>query len=143
MINKAKTTDLHRIVALEKKVFNETLGLKFLHFELTENPYAMMYVYHMNQQVVGYIGIRLLDQNAEMMNFVVDPIYQGQGIGEKLLNEVMMALKEKKVEMLSLEVRRHNQKAIRFYEKHQFQVSHIRKNYYQNEDAIVYIRKVT
>jgi [ribosomal protein S18]-alanine N-acetyltransferase len=143
MINKAKTTDLHQIVGLEKKVFNETLGIEFLHFELTENPYALMYVYHINQQVVGYIGIRILDQNAEMMNFVVDPLYQGQGIGEKLLNEVMKTLKENNVEMLSLEVRRHNQKAISFYEKHHFQVSHIRKNYYQNEDAIVYIRKVT
>ena len=143
MISKAKTTDLHQIVDLEKKVFNDTLGIEFLHFELTENPYAFMFVYHINSQVVGYIGIRILDQNAEMMNFVVDSNYQRQGIGSELLNVVIDILKQHHIELLSLEVRKHNKKAIRFYEKHHFEVSHIRKNYYQNEDAIVYIRKVT
>jgi ribosomal-protein-alanine N-acetyltransferase len=42
---------------------------------------------------------------------------------------------------MSLEVRKSNQVAIGFYQQYGFVESYLRPNYYQNEDAVVYIKE--
>ncbi|MBE0701120.1 MAG: ribosomal protein S18-alanine N-acetyltransferase [Acholeplasmataceae bacterium] len=142
MIRKAKPSDLFEIVKMENKVFKQSLGQTFLLEELTNNPFAHYFVMELNQQVIGYIGLRIVDQDAEMMNFIVDPMYQHQGYGLKLLTHTLIYLKEKGVKTWMLEVRKNNEIAKHLYQKFGFQKSHIRKKYYDNEDAIVYMKEV-
>lgn len=142
MIRKAVFNDIFEIVALEKKVFNHTLGENFLYEEFALNPFGFYFVYELNKMIVAYIGFRAIDSNADMMNFAVDPNYQGQGYGDQILSYVLDLLIKKGVKTFALEVRRSNQRARKLYEKYGFKESHLRKNYYENEDAIVYIKEV-
>jgi ribosomal-protein-alanine N-acetyltransferase len=123
-------------------VLNETLGEKFLYQEIQENPLALYYVYELNKEVIGYIGFRLDLDKAEMMNVVVNKLYQNEGYGQKLISYGLNQLIALDVKTISLEVRQSNLRAQHIYEKLGFKQSHLRKNYYKNEDAIVYIKEV-
>ncbi|PKK97574.1 MAG: ribosomal-protein-alanine N-acetyltransferase [Tenericutes bacterium HGW-Tenericutes-3] len=142
MIRKAIINDIDSLVKIEKMVFTESLGESFLYDEFLLNPFAHYFVYELNGQIIGYIGYRAIDANAEMMNFCMDPNYQGQGFGSQLFEHSVQYLKELKVKSLLLEVRKSNKKAQAFYERYGFTKSHIRKNYYKTEDAYVLIKEV-
>lgn len=138
-----ETSHIFSVVQLEKKVFGQTLGETFLLEELTNNPLADYFVYELNQQIIGYIGLRIDLEHAEVMNFLIDPNYQHQGYGQEIITFMIQRLKTKQVKTLVLEVRRTNQKARDFYLKNGFIKSHIRKGYYDNhEDAIVYLKEL-
>jgi len=142
MIRKATVNDITYLVRIEKKVFTQSLGESFLFDELLLNPFAHYFVYELNKEVIGYIGFRAIDSNSEMMNFCMDPEYQGQGYGTEILNYSIDYLKNIGVSSVLLEVRKSNKTAQAVYEKFGFKKSHIRKNYYQNEDAFVYMKEV-
>ncbi len=142
MIRKATVKDVTNLVRIEKKVFTQSLGESFLYDELLLNPFAHYFVFELNREVVGYIGYRAIDANAEMMNFCFFPEYQGQGFGTELLTYSIEFLKGLGVNQLLLEVRKSNCQARAIYEKLGFKKSHVRKNYYQTEDAYVYMKEV-
>lgn len=142
MIRKAEVKDIFYIVKLEKKVFNQSLGEKFILQELIENPFSHYFVYEKGSEVIGYIGFRVYDNQAEMMNFAVLPDHQNEGLGTELLTHTTNYLIDLKVKMIALEVRKSNKKAQHIYEKLGFNVSHIRKKYYENEDGYVCIKEV-
>ncbi len=142
MIRKATLDDVIYLVRIEKQVFTQSLGESFLYDELLLNPFAHYFVYEVNKEVVGYIGYRAIDENAEMMNFCFDPEYQGQGFGTELLNHSIEFLQGLGVKQILLEVRKSNKQAQAVYEKLGFQKSYVRKQYYGTEDAWVYIKEV-
>ncbi|MBU1142024.1 MAG: ribosomal protein S18-alanine N-acetyltransferase [Firmicutes bacterium] len=142
MIRKATINDIPYLVKIEKKVFEQSLGEDFLYDEFILNPFAHYFVYEKNKEIVGYIGFRAIDKESEMMNFCVNPEYHSQGIGSEILEYSINYLKDLKVKTILLEVRKSNKKAQAIYEKYGFQQSHIRKNYYGSEDALVYIKEV-
>jgi N-acetylglutamate synthase-like GNAT family acetyltransferase len=53
MIRKAKIDDIPALVAIEKKVFEQSLGESFLYDEFLLNPFAHYFVYEVNETVVG------------------------------------------------------------------------------------------
>lgn len=142
MIRKTEVKDIFYITKIEKKVFKTTLGEKFLLQELTDNPFSHYFVYEKEKVVIGYIGFRIIDDQAEMMNFVIDPDYQNEGLGSELLEYSLNYLQEKHVRTITLEVRKSNKKAQYVYEKYGFKISHIRKKYYENEDGYVLVKEV-
>jgi ribosomal-protein-alanine N-acetyltransferase len=142
MIRKAIVNDINYLVKIEKKVFTESLGESFLYDEFLLNPFAHYFVYEVNKEVVGYIGFRAIDEHAEVMNFCMDPEYQGQGLGTELFNYSVDFLQSIGVKSMLLEVRKSNKKAQAFYERFGFVKSHVRKNYYKTEDAYVLIKEV-
>ena len=143
MIRKAIPSDIFHMVKLEKSAFKTTLGEKFLLQELNDNPFSFYYVYVLNKTVIGYIGFRVYDDQAEMMNFVVSNDHQDEGYGSQLLSYCLDELEKKDVKTISLEVRKSNKKAQHVYEKMGFKLSHIRKKYYENEDGYVLVKEVT
>lgn len=89
--------------------------------------------------IVGFIGIMVIDKEAELLNIAVRPKYRRQGIAEQLLERGILAAKENTAERMLLEVRQSNTAAQQLYAKYQFSVIGKRKNYYQNpnEDALI------
>jgi ribosomal-protein-alanine N-acetyltransferase len=142
MIRKAKIDDIPALVKIEKQVFEQSLGESFLYDEFLLNPFAHYFVYELDHKVVGYIGYRAIDDQSEMMNFCVDPIFQGKKIGSEILSYTIDYLKALGVKTILLEVRVSNEKAIKAYEKFGFKKSHMREKYYGNEDAYVFIKEV-
>lgn len=109
--------------------FNKDLKQPFVHYFLVEQQ----------EELVGFIGYRLIFEEAEITNIVVAKEAKGQGIGSLLLAEWFTKLKAEAAEVVHLEVRKSNQAAIRLYKKVGFQMVNIRQEYYDYpvEDAIV------
>jgi ribosomal-protein-alanine N-acetyltransferase len=132
--------DIGEVVAGEERVFGHSLGFEMLYSDMQLNPYAHYFVLDIDKKVKGYIGVWIED-NAQIINLYVDESVQKMGFGSMLLDFVMNLCIMSRIPVLSLEVRPSNQKAITLYQKHGFVESHIRKNYYSNqEDAIVMIK---
>ena len=74
-----------------------------------------------------------------MMNIAVSPDYRRQGIGEKLVTELVEGLKVRGNHSLMLEVRASNIPAQKLYEKLGFRLVGRRPRYYHNpkEDALI------
>ena len=94
---------------------------------------------HKNQ-LVGYVVITHAGGDAELLNVAVSPKFQRKGIGSTLLQHAINCVKGH-ADMLFLEVRVSNQKAIDLYSKEGFFELGNRKNYYPtvngHEDALL------
>ncbi len=142
MIRKATINDVFNLDIIEKEVLTNTLGVNFIFNEIENNPIAHYFVFDLNNEIIGYIGSRIYDDVCEVFNFVVKKAYQKQGYGQELFNHLLAYIKPMNVKTISLEVRKSNKTALRFYYKNDFLKSHVRKNYYLIEDAIVLIKEV-
>lgn len=137
MIRKANLDDINYIIKLEIKLFTQSLGYNFLKNEIENNPFSNILVYTKSNIIIGYIGYRAVDKNAELLNFLIDTNYQHQGYGTKLFDYCINDLKNKGVKDLVLEVRKNNQQALNFYDKYNASIINIIPNYYIDEDAYV------
>ena len=86
-----------------------------------------------------------ITDNLEIINLYVDEEYQGMGFGSIIMDFVIDICEQNNIENLSLEVRSSNIKARNLYKKYGLKESHIRKDYYvdenkETEDAIVMVR---
>lgn len=95
--------------------------------------------------LVGYVVITHGGGDAELLNLAVAPTFQRKGIGQCLLEHATQCVAGK-ADMLFLEVRVSNQKAIELYSKAGFFELGNRKNYYPtvngNEDALLMARQL-
>ena len=140
MITYQKLTkeDIKQVVLLEEEFLGETLGEEMLTSELN-NPAASFITAKQDKVVLGYIGGYFIEEEGEILNFVVNEKYQRQGIGTALLTTLLsININTKKI---ILEVRENNQKGINFYTKFGFQKISIRKHYYKNGDHAVVMMK--
>ena len=136
--------DIETIVKGEEKVFGHSLGYDLIYSDLALNPYALYIVLEIDDEIHGYVGMWITD-NLEIINLYVDEEYQGMGFGSILMDFVIDVCEQSNISNLSLEVISSNTKAINLYKKFGLKESHIRKNYYVNEnketeDAIVMFR---
>ena len=139
-ISRVEKDDIETIIDLENRVFKHTLGRDIIYGDIScQNALYLKMIE--KQKMIGYISIRINLNKAEMLNFVIEPNYQNQGYGKKLLNCAFKELIKIGVKSIILEVREYNDNAIKFYEKNGFKKLLIRKNYYDDCDAIVYIKE--
>jgi [ribosomal protein S18]-alanine N-acetyltransferase len=89
--------------------------------------------------LVGYAGIARLGRKApyeyEVHTIGVDPVYQGRGVGRRLLADLLGFADGGTV---FLEVRTDNEPAIKLYESEGFAVVGLRKRYYRASGADAY-----
>lgn len=87
-----------------------------------------------DNRIIGFAICQIVLDEATLFNIAVELSMQGKGLGELLLNELMIQLKEKNIQTLWLEVRESNP-ARWLYEKQGFNEVDIRKNYYPMPDG--------
>lgn len=75
------------------------------------------------------------------MNIVVKKKYRRQGIGEKLLENLINMSKEMNFDSLNLEVNSKNRPALEMYKKFGFEQIGSRKKYYNNKDDAILMKK--
>ncbi|MBR4863885.1 MAG: ribosomal protein S18-alanine N-acetyltransferase [Oscillospiraceae bacterium] len=140
MIEYIPMTETHvaAVAKLDEACFSMPWSEQAIRSELT-NPLALWLVAVDGETLVGYIGSQSVMGEADMMNVAVDPAYRRQGIGEKLITELMARLKENSVYALALEVRASNESAIALYDKLGFTQVGRRPNYYRKptEDGLI------
>lgn len=100
---------------------------------------TLFFVCEEEEEIVGYVGMYISFDEAEITNIAVAPDCRNKGYGRKLLLAAKEELLARSVAELFLEVRVSNEPAIHLYEKMGFEQIGIRKNYYERprEDAII------
>ena len=92
----------------------------------------------------GFAIVRLVGEEGEVENIVVDRKQRHQGFGTRLLEKIIEGSRSRNASRLFLEVRQSNPAARALYEKCGFVLSGRRRAYYSspNEDAVLYARKL-
>lgn len=129
---------IKEIYEIEKLSFATPWDIASLEGELN-NTFAKYYVAVSDDKVIGYAGIWNIIDEGHITNIAVHPDYRNLGVGNRLLDTLIKACKERNIFSLTLEVRKSNIKAQRLYEKHGFIVEGVRKKYYSDndEDALI------
>ena len=140
MMNIEKMREAHvaQVAELEKLCFSDPWSENSVRSEL-HNALSLWLVALDGEQVVGYIGSQSVQGESDMMNVAVHPDYRRRGIAERLVNDLVEALKAFESHCLTLEVRESNDSARALYAKLGFLQAGLRKNYYRNpkEDALI------
>ena len=92
-----------------------------------------------NDRILGFVLIRNIADEIEILNLAVDPEERRNGIGRRLLRRTMHVADQHHVLQVHLEVRESNATARAFYASEGFAEHGRRKNYYSHpvEDAIL------
>lgn len=104
----------------------------------TTNPNALNLVALYEERVIGYVQCWYTLDSADIINVAVAPEYKRQGVGHRLIRDLILHLKERNVENVFLEVRVSNLPAQKLYRSMGFISLSRRERYYVNgEDALV------
>ena len=98
-------------------------------------------IQEVNQEVSGFAIQTISLQEAHLLNIGIREKFRNKGLGQDLLNQIVLAAKEMGSKKISLEVRVSNKAAIELYNKSGFKKLSLKKNYYGlpdgREDALI------
>ena len=92
-------------------------------------------------EIVGFAGIWISPDDAQITNIVTKKTNRKNGIGSLLLDKLIEMAKETKRDNISLEVNENNIAAINLYKKYGFEELGIRKKYYNGKDNAIIMTK--
>ena len=140
-IKNVNMRDLNKIFFLEKEVFKQNAFPKELIKRLIHRGTLFLKLEFRNfrKRIIGFIIIIKDDEDRfNLINFLIDPEFQGKGYGSYLLGETIMRIKNSSnIKKIVLNVQVNNLIAIKLYQKFNFQLSPYKiNNYYPTgEDA--------
>ncbi len=133
-----KPEDADAVEAVEKASFSVPWSRKsFWEEAANERTYYLLALD--GDQVVGYAGTWILDDEAQITNVAVAPAYRGKKVGSELMAELIREAKKRGATRMTLEVRPSNTAALALYEKYGFKDCGRRPHYYldNGEDAVI------
>ena len=129
--------DLDNIKDILVSDFDDFWNYNILKEEL-ESPNSKYIIAKTNDnEIIGFAGIKVIIDTADIMNIVVKKSWRNQGIGNLLLTNLVSLCKELHLSSLSLEVNENNMPAIHLYKKFGFKQIGLRKNYYHGKNGLV------
>lgn len=129
-------SDLETIQDVLSTEFDNFWNYSILKDELNSKN-STYFVAKSNQNVVGFAGMKIILDEAEIMNIVTKKDCRNQGIGKLLLKRLLLEAKNKNIKKINLEVNEDNIIAIHLYESLGFIQNGKRKNYYDDKNAIL------
>ena len=141
-IRRAEKKDLPEIYEIERLSFKDPYPPFFIEMLLNLNP-STFFVAENDKQIVGYLITTKDRCTGHIVSLAVLPQQRRTGIGSALMKTGLENLRILEVETVRLEVRESNRDAQRFYEAHSFEYNHRIVGYYNDEDALVYYRKIS
>lgn len=136
---KMTLADVESVYAIELATFPTPWTLDSFYYELNENQFSHYLVAEEDGKLIGFCGMWLVIDAAQITNVAVVETARGRGIGEALMREAIRVACEANMDVMSLEVRVTNKVAQNLYRKLGFEDGGIRKGYYTDnqEDALV------
>ena len=139
IVRTADTSDVKTIAALEKQLFSDAWTETMLADCLQQGHYVISVCEDELCSVNGYLITTHIAGEAELLRIGVDPAFRRQGIGRRLMEQLVKLCADRETPDVFLEVRQSNDSAISLYE--QFGLTSVgrRKNYYHHpdEDAVL------
>lgn len=129
--------DIPEVATLEAVVYPQPWPPRVFFDELARANRSYLVMEDESDAIVGYGGLLVVEEDAHITTIAVAPPVRGGGLGSRL----MLALVDRAlflgVRHLTLEVRVSNKPAQLLYERFGFAPVGMRKDYYQDEDALV------
>ena len=135
-IKRMQEKDIEQVSLIEEACFSLPWSAKAFE-EAIKKPDALYLTALEDQEVVGYCGAYTVLDEADINQVAVRESSRRQGIGRKLLEELLRQLEIQGIRSVALEVRKSNPAAIALYESLGFVLEGQRKNFYEKptEDA--------
>lgn len=141
-IEKMTLKDLEEISSILEKEFDDFWNYNILESEL-KNPNSVYLICKINNEIIGFAGITIILDTAELNNIVIKKSCRGKGYSLILLENLIDEAKRKNCNKINLEVSSSNIVAINLYKKFNFEQVGLRKKYYNGNDALLFTKKVT
>lgn len=116
--------------------FDDLWTLQIFKEELGNNNSSYLVLYYKNE-IVCFGGIKVILDEATLMNIVTKKQFRKYGFANLLLQKLLNLAKEKNCTSMTLEVNKNNLPAIHLYKSLDFEVVGKRKNYYKNGDTAI------
>ena len=95
------------------------------------------YIIKQNEEIYGFVGIRILFEEMEIMNVVTRCDKRKEGFASNLFSYIIRYAHQNKIEKINLEVNENNIQAIKLYKSFGFEEVGRRSKYYNGQDAIL------
>lgn len=141
-IKKMELSDLNIIKNILESDFDDFWNFNILKNEL-QNSNSYYIILKLNSEIIGFAGITIILDIAELNNIVIKKNYRGNGYSKIILEYLINYSKTHNCTKFNLEVSSKNNIAINLYENYGFKKVGFRKNYYKNSDAILYTKFLT
>lgn len=137
-IRDARPDDLGAVVAIERASFGDPWSEASFRSLLRPGT-TRFRVATRQESVLGYAIASCVGDEADVINLAVDPAARGQGIGGRLLDDLLEVTDAPPGATVYLEVRASNESAQTLYRSRGFAATGNRKRYYTHpaEDAVV------
>lgn len=134
IIENMKISDLENF---DLNKFDDFWNINMLKDELTSDI-SYWVCAKLGNTIVGFAGIKMVLDEADLMNIAIREDYRRQGIATLLLQHIFDFCKKRQIHKIHLEVNEENFSAISLYQKLGFKECGRRKHYYDNKyDAIL------
>ena len=144
IIQKMEIHDLDEVFSIEA-ASSQTPWSRNSFAEEIQNPLAHCFVMKggngSGQRVIGFICFRNVIEESELLDIAVHPDYRRRGIGKKLMQFYIDFSRRRGIHTLYLEVNASNQSAIQLYQGFTYEVSGVRKKFYQGKSDALLMKK--
>lgn len=144
-VRPALTADVAKVAAIEATCFSDPWSeASFRSLIAGGRVWFMVAVDDASSDVMGYIVVWFVADEAELANIAVAPATRGQRIGAGLLDEALAVARQRGAAHMYLEVRDSNASARGLYRSRGFEEVGRRRSYYRYpvEDAVVLRRAI-
>jgi ribosomal-protein-alanine N-acetyltransferase len=124
--------DLDRVAAIERAAFSDPWPRRSFEELLAQQHVRALALGADPGRLSGYALFSLVAGEGEILNFAVDPAVRRRGLGRRLLDAVLDAMRSAGTTAVFLEVRQSNDAAQRLYAGVGFRAVALRRGYYRN-----------
>lgn len=143
IVRPMELNDLDKIIVLENDLYKKPWNKNQFKYEIEENEFSYSFILEDDGTLIGYYIFWKLFENANITKVSIAREFQGRGLANILLLDCLKRIKLLECEVVDLEVRVSNFKAVNLYKKHEFIQTHVRKGYYEDgEDALILEKKI-
>ena len=140
VIEKMSTYDLENIKDILNLEFDDFWNYNILKQELLNENSIYLVAKNSEGLILGFSGVQFILDEADITNIVTRKSFRNKGIGSKLLENLIIASKEKNMSSITLEVNENNIYAISLYKKFNFETTGLRKKYYNGTDNAIIMK---
>ncbi len=111
--------------------------------EVLKNVLAQYYIAEEGADFLGYIGVWLHEENAEIVTLYVNEECRRKGVGKALIEAVFDVFKKHQIKQCTLEVSELNEAAMTLYQNAGFKTVAKRAQYYRDgSDALLMLKEM-
>lgn len=136
-IRDMRRSDIPAVAALEAVVYPQPWSPRVFFDELAMDSREYVVALDRSENILGYGGLLLVEEDAHITTIAVAPEARGHNIGTRLMLSLVEHALGAGARHLTLEVRITNAAAQGLYTRFGFDPVGRRKNYYKDEDALV------